>query len=326
MIVAPCAARDACSSLARVADLVRGKQTGAGLSGGWRGFAVDQRLCVGDAVTFQQRDRSNPRVLDVHVFRAHLLGGEREALEGAFDLAEALTGIAEGAVDGAAGDSAERAADNAVALPAVSPVTRPALHWHSCRAKAQRRFLPEAVRRMASRRVDCDIHQCETLARHALEGSLAETPDHIATSTRGLTPSVVTPPKSSPAPPTAAVVPPPSVKFAPIAAVEAAAKPAAAQPAVAKPAAAKPAAAKPAAAQPAAAQPAAGAAAPIVSSAGGLPLHASLWGAPLARGAPLQADYSYFLITALPSLLDDNFELLTYAPDGMPCNSHVTAM
>ena len=31
------------------------RPSGAGLSGGWRGFAVDQRLCIGDSVVFQQR-------------------------------------------------------------------------------------------------------------------------------------------------------------------------------------------------------------------------------------------------------------------------------
>ena len=37
------------------------RPSGAGLSGGWRGFAVDQRLCVGDAVVFQQRDPARKR-------------------------------------------------------------------------------------------------------------------------------------------------------------------------------------------------------------------------------------------------------------------------
>jgi len=126
------------------------RPSGAGLSGGWRGFAVDQRLCVGDAVVFQLRDGSK-RVLDVHIFRAHLLEGERHALDAAFDLAEALSSVEEGQE-----------------LPKPSPTVRPALHWHSARAKMQRCVLPHSVGHAATRRVGCSEFECEMHARRAL--------------------------------------------------------------------------------------------------------------------------------------------------------------
>ncbi|CAI5972364.1 unnamed protein product [Closterium sp. NIES-65] len=47
-----------------------------GLSGGWRGFALDQELDAGDAVVFEKMD---PHTLKVHIFRA--ADFEEQALE-----------------------------------------------------------------------------------------------------------------------------------------------------------------------------------------------------------------------------------------------------
>jgi hypothetical protein len=66
--------------------LVRSGSNG-GLSGGWRGFAIDQRLANGDAVVF--RKAAGLR-LSVTIFRAwEIPGGEHAAADQAFDYAEA---------------------------------------------------------------------------------------------------------------------------------------------------------------------------------------------------------------------------------------------
>ena len=64
--------------------LVRSANNG-GLSGGWRGFAVDQRLAVGDACVFTKERGMRLRVT---IHRAHLCGGDDAAAEKAFEEAE----------------------------------------------------------------------------------------------------------------------------------------------------------------------------------------------------------------------------------------------
>jgi hypothetical protein len=86
--------------------LVRSANNG-GLSGGWRGFAVDQRLAVGDACVFTKERGLRLRVT---VHRAHLCGGDIAAAESAFAQAEAHTDALFATVDDAATAAAAAAA------------------------------------------------------------------------------------------------------------------------------------------------------------------------------------------------------------------------
>lgn len=280
------------SSLWEVRWLLRDKQAGAGLSGGWRGFAVDQRLCVGDSVLFQQRDPSNPRVLDVHVFRKHLLGDEFKAMDAAFELVDALVG--------------EAAVDPSADLPEPSPPTRPALHWHSCRAKPQRRQLPLAVRQHAQEREKAKEHECERYARMALGGGNdnevpAESPLLLPPPSQPSR-TVAVPPPDAPVSPVPVVSPPHSPSPSSDANANAEASMDAAEP-VAEPAA-----------ELAAAPAAAPAAEPVTASE--LVVGAVLWGAPLAHGEPHASDFDYFVVTRVPTRLDDNYYLLSYSMHG----------
>ena len=54
----------------------------------------------------------------------------------------------------------------------------------------------------------------------------------------------------------------------------------------------------------------------VATAGGAFLLSAVLWGAPLARGAPTAADCDYFVVTRLPTRLDENYALLTRSPSG----------
>eukprot|EP00854_Cymbomonas_tetramitiformis_P005157 gene5157-6271_t len=59
-----------------------------GMSGGWRGFAVDQRLVVGDALVFQKLEGCR---VGVRIYRVAQLGSQAAAADAAFDDAEQAT-------------------------------------------------------------------------------------------------------------------------------------------------------------------------------------------------------------------------------------------
>ena len=62
------------------------RPSGAGLSGGWRGFAIDQRIALGDAVVFEKMPGLRVKV---KIFRAwQYMEGEHAAAEHAFTHAE----------------------------------------------------------------------------------------------------------------------------------------------------------------------------------------------------------------------------------------------
>ena len=50
---------------------------------------------------------------------------------------------------------------------------------------------------------------------------------------------------------------------------------------------------------------------PDAAAVKSFPLHAVLWGAPLARGVPLPDDCEYYMLTRLPTPLDNNYVLLS---------------
>ena len=295
------------ASLWEVVWLLRDKQAGAGFSGGWRGFAVDQRLCVGDSVLFQQREPANPRVLDVHIFRKHLLGDEFKAMDAAFELVDAL-------VD----EDADGAAEGASELPRPSLPTRPALHWHSKRAKPQRRQLPCAVRLHATEREKAKEHECERSARMALGGDGDEAPADAPLMLPPLPPPQPQPVSralamapDAPISPVPAVSPPhsPSPSADAEADADTDASMAAAEELAPAPAPAP--APKPSPA------PAPKPPSPASATASDLAVGSLLWGAPLAHGEPHASDFDYFVVTRVPSRLDDNYHLLTSrASDG----------
>jgi len=124
----------------------------SGLSGGWRGFAIDQRLCVGDVVVFFLPDQPSATLrlnsaIHIHaiLFRKRDGKSQREALA-----------FARGAPAAAGHPELLRA------LPPPSPFTPPAVHTYSEGSKAapgpSARARGQARERAAARFDECEAH------------------------------------------------------------------------------------------------------------------------------------------------------------------------
>jgi len=137
---------------------------GGGFSGGWRGFAIDQRLAAGDAVVFKKEEGL---VLRVHIYRSWLHKSSREATERAFDHADVVMARFE------AGEEAP--------VPA-SCSTQPSKHCHSRRSLGRKDAGTCAA---DSFRARADPDMCLELAR-AEQDSLMMTDDEAAAAPPGI--------------------------------------------------------------------------------------------------------------------------------------------
>jgi len=145
--------------------LVRSANNG-GLSGGWRGFAVDQRLAVGDACVFTKERGMRLRVT---IHRAHLCGGDDAAAEKAFEEAERHAEEmmrSSGGGRGVAGD--EKSAPDAVAATTEDTPhgfgTSRALHVYSRRRLGRYDASAAAA---ARKRTGANPNECLRIAKDA---------------------------------------------------------------------------------------------------------------------------------------------------------------
>lgn len=135
-------------------------------STGWRGFAVDQRLCVDDSVVCQLKPLIREQVvvdglhgleLTLHVFRKSMCGSAERAERQAAALVRAIersTSCAE------QGHDSDDAVGERQSIPNPSPPTHRALHVHSIRC--------HTLRQVSSRRASASVASRASAHRDSL--------------------------------------------------------------------------------------------------------------------------------------------------------------
>jgi len=141
--------------------LRREGNSNAGLSGGWRGFAIDQRLCAQDIVVFVHPNARRPRslkpgeALQLHVvlFRKGTDVSDR-ADRSAYEFVRLVC-------------TAAGSLDQLRKLPHPSPFTPEAVHTHS-EQKKRRNDIPSLVQAKAKERAQAAVSECFEHAAWAL--------------------------------------------------------------------------------------------------------------------------------------------------------------